>query len=100
MPDIEISFTPNEGGRSESLAISSTSAQSSVLYTASAGYVNLISTADCFMRMGVSPTAVSSGADQFVPAGNLMRVGPVPATFRLAFITPSGAGTVYITKES
>lgn len=101
-PNLEISLVPNTGGRSEIVAISATSAQSSVLYPApqSPGYINLITTIDCFMRMGTNPVALNTGVDQFIPAGNLLRVGPIPADFRLAFITASGAGTVYITEES
>lgn len=99
-PVLEVSLVPNEGGRSEQVAISTTSAQSTVLYTVAPGYVNLITTIDCFMRMGANPVALSTGVDQFVPAGNLMRIGPVPANFRLAFVTASGAGIVYITDES
>lgn len=99
-PNLEISLVPNEGGKSEIVAVTATSAQSSVLYTDRSGYINLISTIDCFMRMGTNPTALNTGVDQFVPAGNLLRVGPIPPNYRLAFITASGAGTVYITEES
>jgi hypothetical protein len=100
MSDLEISLVPNEGGRSEIIAVSATSAQSSVLYLDRSGYVNLISTIDCFMRMGTDPAALNTGVDQFLPAGNLLRIGPIPPNYRLAFITASGAGTVYITEES
>ena len=99
-PSLEISFVPNEGGRSELVAVTTSSAQSAVLCSNTDGYVNLISTIDCFVRMGVNPTALSTGVDQFMPAGNLLRVGPVPEGFKLAFIAASGAGTVYITRES
>jgi hypothetical protein len=99
-PSFEVSFVPNEGNHSQLVAVTTTSAQSTVLYTVAPGYVNIISTIDCFVRMGVNPVALNTGVDQFMPAGNMMRVGPVPARFRLAFIAASGAGTVYITKES
>lgn len=96
----EISLVPNVGASSESVAISTTSAQSSALFSSAAGYVNIFSNVDCFMRMGTNPTALNTGVDQFIPGGNLLRVGPIPTSYKLAFITPSGTGTVYITKEN
>lgn len=96
----EISIVPNTGGRSETVAISTTSAQSSALFTDVAGYVNIFSTIDCFMRMGTNPTALNTGVDQFIPGNNLLRVGPIPPNYVLAFITAAGTGTVYITEES
>lgn len=98
--DFQISLVPNEGNKSEVIAISTTSAQSTALYGNSNGYVNLFSDVDCFMRMGLNPTALNTGVDQFIPGGNLLRVGPIPEDFKLAFITATGTGTVYITKES
>ena len=97
---IEVSFVPNEGGRSQAVSVSTTSAQSSVLYTNQAGYVNILSTVDCFIRMGTNPTALATGVDQFIPANNLFRTGPIPAEYKIAAVTGSGTGTVYITKES
>lgn len=96
----ETSLVPNEGGKSETVSVSTTSAQSSAFYTNAAGYVNIFATHDCFMRMGTNPTAVSTGADQFIPANSLFRVGPIPAGHKLAFVVSSGNSTVYITKES
>lgn len=100
MPDIEISFVPNVGNLSAAVAISTTSAQSVVFSTRSESYVNLFSTADMFMRMGLNPVALSTGVDQFIPANNTVRISPIPANFRLAFITASGTGTVYVTDET
>ena len=98
--NFEITLVPNEGAKSEIVVTSTTSAQSSALYTSQAGYVNVLSTVDCFMRMGENPTALNTGADQFIPGGNLVRVGPIPPNFKLAFINATGAGQAYITKES
>lgn len=98
--NIEVSIVPNTGAQSEVLAtVAATSVQSSVLYTNKAGYVNVYSELDCFMRMGENPTTVNTGVDQFIPAGNLLRVGPIPPNFKLAFIA-AAVGNVYITKES
>jgi hypothetical protein len=96
----QISLVPNTGARSETVATSTTSAQSTALYTTQAGYVNLFSDVDCFMRMGENPTALNTGVDQFIPGGNLLRVGPIPPNYKLAFILTAGTGTVYITEES
>lgn len=100
MSSLEISLVPNAGGNSEVIAISTTSAQSSILFHEYAGYVNILSTTDCFMRTGANPTALADGTDQFIPGNNLLRIGPIPEDWKLAFITASGAGSVYITKES
>lgn len=100
MNSLELSLVPNEGSRSETVAISTTSAQSTALYSTSPGYVNIFSTVDCFMRMGTNPTALNTGVDQFIPGNNLLRVGPIPSGYKLAFITAAGTGTVYITEES
>ena len=71
---IEVSLVPNTGARSEVIAtVAATSVQSSVLFTDKAGYVNVFSELDCFMRMGTNPTALNTGVDQFIPAGNLLQ---------------------------
>lgn len=63
MSSLEISLVPNEGGDSEIVAISTVSAQSSTLFSSYAGYVNILSTVDCFMRTGLNPTALADGTD-------------------------------------
>lgn len=68
----EIGLVPNTGALSEVVAASTTSAQSTVLYTDRDGYVNVYCSADYFMRMGTNPTALATGVDQFVPGGNLV----------------------------
>lgn len=87
------------GGQSVKVAISTVSAQSPV-FTGNSGIPdNYTVTADvnCFVRMGVNPTAVSDGTDQLLYAGNPYRVTPCPAGSRFAFITSAGAGNVYMT---
>ena len=99
---IVIGLVPNEGGKSEQVAASTVSAQSTVLYPTpqSAGYVNVYCASDYFFKAGVNPTALATGVDQFVPGGNLLRVGPIAPGFRLAFILLTGTATVYITEEN
>lgn len=96
--NLELSLVPNEGGLTQQLAIGVDVAQTTVLYTDKAGYVNIYSTAECFMRMGTNPLTVRA-TDQYIPAGNLLRVGPIPPNYKLCFDSAT-AGTVYVTKET
>ncbi len=96
----EISLVPNDGGLSETISVSTTSAQSTVLSTEGDMYVNVYSTHQCFMRMGLDPIALGDGTDQLIPADKLLRVGPIPANYKLAFVMHSGSSTVYLTKEA
>lgn len=90
---IELSTVVGTGGTSQAVSISGTSAQS----TAIPGNMALVySTADCFMRCGSNPTALSDGTDQFVPASTLLRV-QLQGGGKLAFKTTGATGTVYIT---
>jgi hypothetical protein len=81
------------GGQTNAVSISTTSAQSSAI---DAEKVVIYSTVFCFVRQGANPTALSNGTDQPVPAENYLRVTLTPGN-KLAFITASGTGTVYIT---
>lgn len=87
-----------EGGQSSQLAISTTSAQSAAFTfpAAPAGYVLITSAADCFVRQGTNPTALSNGTDQIILANQTYRCW-VNSGNKLAFITASGTGTVYMT---
>lgn len=96
---LEISLVPNTGGLSEKLTLPGGSeVDSSVINSGATAYVNFYCTVDCFIRMGLAPTAVAD-ADQFIPAANLVRLGPIPEDFKLSVYT-AAAGTAYITKES
>jgi hypothetical protein len=88
------------GGQSQKVAVSSTSAQSTVFSPSLPTYVNVMTDVECFYRSGANPTAVSDGTDQILPAGPLYRIGPVPAGHKLAFKTVADSGSVYITPES
>jgi hypothetical protein len=89
----EQSIEANTGGTSQVVSISTTSAQSTAITTNTA---LVYSTVDCFMRQGANPTALSNGTDQIIPATTLLRVSLTEGN-KLAFITASGSGTVYIT---
>lgn len=87
-----------EGGQSSSVAISTTSAQSAALSfpAAQAGYVLVTTDTNCFVRQGTNPTALSNGTDQILLANQTYRCW-VNSGNKLAFITASGTGTVYLT---
>lgn len=92
----QISMTASNGGLSQAVSISSTSAQSAVIPST---FCVVYATTDCWMRKGSNPTALSNGTDQFLPANALLRLdGFAPGgTDKIAFITSSATGTVYIT---
>lgn len=81
------------GGQSESVAISSTSAQSAVINT---GDVVIVSTVDCFIRQGTSPTALSDGTDQFILANVAFRLTGIVKGSKIAAKTSAASGTLYI----
>jgi hypothetical protein len=90
----ELSFVASTGGTSEKVAISTANARSSVI----ASRIAMVTPdVDCFVRQGLAtPTAVSDGTDQLLLAGNTYRLGVTPGN-KLAFITATGTGFVYIT---
>lgn len=96
---LEVTVVPNTGGQSEKLTLPGGSdVDSSVINAASEAYINFFCTVDCFVRMGTNPTAVLD-TDQFIPASNLVRMGPIPAGYKLSVFSAT-AGIARITKES
>lgn len=89
----EVSILIGAGGASQSVAISTTSAQSAAITGDNAV---LYSTADCFVRSDTNPTALADGTDHFLPANTYVRAR-FAAGNKLAFKTAAGTGTVYIT---
>lgn len=89
----EVSLLIGEGGTSQPVSISTTSAQSTVITGDNAV---IYSSVECFIRSGSNPTALSDGTDQFIPASMFLRVR-FAAGSKLAFKTATGTGTVYIT---
>lgn len=90
----ELSLHANTGNKSQKVTISSTNAASSAIPTDNAV---IYATVDCFMRAGAAPVAVATGVDQFIPASTLLRVTLPQINWKLAFITSSASGLVYIT---
>jgi len=86
------------GGQSSSVAMSTVSAQSATFTFPNApqGYVLVTPSADCFVRQGVNPTALSNGTDQILLAANTYRMF-VESGNNIAFIMAAGSGTAYIT---
>ena len=93
-PVTEYSMPVHAGGTSQSVAISTTSAQSAAL---SFGTAVVTPTANCFVRQGSNPTALANGTDQYLVANNSYRLTGIVPGNKLAFITGTGTGTVYIT---
>jgi hypothetical protein len=90
----ESSIFANTGGTSQAVSISSVSAQSSAITD---GFAVVTPTTDCFFRAGANPTALSNGTDQILLGGNTYRITNITSGHKLAFITTSATGTVYIT---
>ncbi len=95
----EVSMAVSEGGTSQRIAISTTSAQSGVLSANGGVDAVVYADTDCFVRQGASPTALADGTDQLLLAGNQYRLSGIVSGNRLAFITASGAGFVYLTPQ-
>lgn len=81
-------------GTSLKVSISTTSAQSAAI---SASRVHVTPNADCYVREGINPTAVSDGTDHFL-LGNATQEFFITPGNKLAFITESGTGFVRIAK--
>jgi len=89
----DISIIVDDGGRSQSLAISSTSAQSAVI---TGNYVIVTLSTPAFVRQGLNPTATNDGTDTYLVADAPYRLNVRPGN-KLAFRTASLSGTAYIT---
>lgn len=92
-----VSAAVDTGGLSQVVAISGTSAQSSVLTTVGGVDALVTPTVDCFVRQGANPTALSNGTDMILLGGNTYRLSGIASGNRLAFITSGAAGSVFIT---
>jgi xanthine/uracil/vitamin C permease (AzgA family) len=78
----------------QAIAVSGTSAQSAAI-SASSGYVRLVATTLCHIRVGSSPTATTSNMPlaPYVPEYFV-----VPSGNKVAVIQNSSSGTLYITE--
>jgi hypothetical protein len=100
----ELSFVASQGGTSQKVAVTTSNTQSTALsrrdeigQTADV-YVLVTPDVACFFRQGSNPTAVSDGTDQYLAATVTYRVR-VTGGNKLAFITGTGSGNVYLTPE-
>jgi len=85
---------PATGGTSERLDVSSTAVQSSTFSNNTTAFV--VCDVDVYVRQGVSPVAVASGVDVFLPAGS-WRLDGILDENKLSFVTTGDVGTVHIT---
>jgi hypothetical protein len=89
----DLSIIVDEGGRSQALAISSTSAQSAAINVA---YALVTLTTSGFVRQGSNPTATNDGTDIYLLSDVTYRLNIKPGN-KLAFCTTASAGTAYVT---
>lgn len=90
---MQVSVVVDEGGKSQALAISGTSAQSSAI---NSNYALVTVTTACFARQGANPTATSDGTDIYLAPDTTYRVNVTKGN-KLAFKTSGATGTAYIT---
>lgn len=89
----QFSVSIGEGGTSQPVAMSTTSAATAT--PIDADYCTVALTADAFLRAGAAPVATADGTDQFLPAG-IYRLS-ITRGHKLAFKLATGTGTAYIT---
>lgn len=94
MSDIEYTMLAQTGGQSIKLAVSTTSAPTTDPIGDS--YAVVTPDVDVFFRRSATPVAVSDGTDQLLKANISYRLYGFNQTDKLAFITASGTGNVYI----
>ena len=97
MSGLNISLQISAGGTSEKIAVSATAALSAV-FTATSYLVT--TDVDVYVRTGSAPTAVATGVDQILLAGNSYRVVPLMIGERFSFITGGASGNVYLTPNA
>lgn len=98
MDTLSTSFNASAGNDSAIVAASGTSAQSST-YDCGVGKNFLITPlVSVYYRWGTNPTAVSTGADQLLVAGNTYRI-KAGGTGKFAFKALASSGNVHITLE-
>lgn len=95
MPVSQESVQLYGGGTSQQIAVTTSSAQSTVLQCKS---MYICSTVSCFVRQGPNPTALGDGSDQYLPANLPMRLAGFTPGNKIAVIG-TGSGTFYITPD-
>lgn len=83
-------------GRSQRLAVSTTSAQSAPIPASS---IVVHTSVDCYIRQGESPVALADGTDHFIPAGAYVRMSGITKGNRLAIIAVAN-GLVHLTPDA
>lgn len=94
MSMVEYSMAAQTGGTSIKLAVSTTSAAT----TNPIGNSVVVVTPDVavFFRRGAAPVAVADGTDQLLNANQSYRLYGLNLQDKLAFITATGTGNVYL----
>jgi hypothetical protein len=86
---------PTDGGGSQLIAVSTTSAQSATFSDNTTCYMH--NTVGVYVRQGTNPTALATGVDHWIPPGTWRLTGIVDEN-KLAFICKTGeSGSVHLT---
>lgn len=88
-------------GASQAVSVGASSVQSTV-FQRSTSALKLYSTADCFIQIGINPTAVADSC-MFLAAGltdyfGVEQIEGSIGSYKLAVIRKSSSGTLYITE--
>lgn len=87
-------------GTAQTLAFTGTAATSTA-FSADIQAVRLVSTVDCWVRVGDNPTAIDTGVDMYIVAGipETFRIGP---RYKVSAVRISGgsSGSLYVTPLS
>ena len=97
MPVSQESLTLYSGGQSQQVNVTAASAASAAITNSKTIY--LCSTVDCFVRQGVTPVALATGVDQFLPAYTPFRYAGFVSGNKMAVISTGNSGVLYITPE-
>jgi hypothetical protein len=89
----EVSIVVDDGGRSQALSISGTSAQSAAI---NSSYALVTLSTPGFVRQGSNPSATNDGTDIYLLANVTYRLNVAQGN-KIALRTSGAAGTAYIT---
>ena len=79
----------------QTVSVSGTSAAVTNAFGTSTTIIRLVSTTDCFIKFGATPTAVAT--DMLLPANVVEYFGATPGV-KIAALQSTAAGTLYVTE--
>ena len=81
----------------ETVSVTGTSAAVTNAFGAGTTIIRLVSTTDCYLKFGATPTAVAT--DMLLPANVVEYFGATPGV-KVAAIQRAAAGTLFVTEMS